>query len=110
MPGEILAQTTINEGNATIIVDVSKVNKTHDRLEPVIGHELYHIWEAYFVYGGVENFSDIVAKEKPISVWQNRSYEKSTIQRENNLRKSLKTSYPNEFNTMSLTRELQNSK
>ena len=110
LAGEVLAQTKVMESGAEITVDVRKVNAHNDRLEPVIGHEIYHIWEAYYVYGGVDPFSQLVANEKPINNWQDRTFEKSAIARENELRRYLKAKYPKEYGTMSSTREAQNKK
>lgn len=110
LPGDILAQTRITTGSAEITVDVRKVKLRRDRLEPVIGHEIYHVWEAYYVYGGVDSFCTIVNTEKPTKNWWDRSYEKTAIVRENSLRQYLKEHYYKDYVSMSSTRELQNNK
>ena len=99
LEGTTLAATTISidGSDATIIVDVDKVEKTHDRLEPVIGHELYHVWEAYYVYGGPDKFCNLVTSEKPIKQWYDRTYERSAILRENQLRSFLKAKFPSKY-------------
>lgn len=108
LPGEVLAQTSINEDASTIIVDVDKVTLKKDRLEPVIAHEIFHVWEAYYIYGGIDKFTVLVNSEKETSIWENRSYEKTAIARENALRKYLKDSFSKEYRSMPITRELQN--
>lgn len=105
-----LATTEIKEDSATITVDVSQVLSTHDRLEPVLGHEIYHVWECYYIYGGATKFIALVNSEKPNRDWADRSFEKSAIARENQLRVWLKTNFPAEYRTMRPSRELQNTR
>lgn len=111
LDGDTLAQTRVNiEGPAEILVDLDKVAKVHDRLEPVIGHELYHIWEAKQIYGGPAKFLELVKSEKAKTDWHNRVYEQSAIKRENDLRLYLISTYPKEYSSMAKSRDLQNNR
>lgn len=109
LEGEIEAKTHLLIGaNPWIEVDVSKVGMKHDRLEPVIGHEINHVWDAYFKYG-LEDFCAIVAREANLP-WDQRTVEKSAIQAENELRAQLLKDFPKEYGGMAPTRVRQNNR
>jgi hypothetical protein len=108
LEGDVEARTHIQIGSDPWIeVDVRKtLNVKRDRLEPVIGHEIGHIYDANFVYG-VPQFIAIVAKEAAMP-WDQRTVEKSAIVRENEIRKQLLETHFQEYKTMAPTRERQN--
>jgi Fe2+ transport system protein FeoA len=106
LEGETLAATTIYQDHAVITVDVTKVALRRDRLEPVIGHEMYHVVDAVLRYG-IPEFCAKVARDKDLP-WQAREVELSAIQQENDLRQRL-LELP-KYKGMAATRESQNSR
>ena len=103
---DTLAATTVYQDHAVITVDVTKVALKQDRLEPVIGHEMYHVVDARLKYG-IEQFCALVARDKDLP-WQAREVEKSAVQHENELRQRL-LKLPR-YKGMAPTREDQNSR
>lgn len=108
LKGDVEARTHIQEmSDPWIEVDTFKViNTKRDRLEPVIGHEIGHAYDAYCKYG-VTYFISIVAKEATMP-WAQRTVEKSAIERENEIRKHLLEDHFQEYKNMAPTRERQN--
>lgn len=107
LPGDIEATTTISDYSDPVIeVDVFKVLQKHDRLEPVIGHEIFHVYSAYYLYG-VQEFQQIVAREANLP-WEERTVEKSAIEQEDIIRTQLIMHNPSRYKGMPLTRKDQN--
>jgi hypothetical protein len=108
LEGDVEARTHISETeDPWIEVDVFKVvTQKRDRLEPVLGHEIGHVYDAYFVYG-VADFQAIVAREAQLP-WDQRTVEKSAIAREDLIRQQLLRDHPEEYKHMPATRERQN--
>lgn len=106
LPGDVLANTSVFNDHAVIRVDVSKVMRKRDRLEPVLGHEIYHVVDARFKYG-LENFYALVERDKAKD-WHYREVEVSAVQQENALRQRLLKSP--KYQGMAATRELQNGR
>jgi hypothetical protein len=108
LEGDVEARTHLSADSEPFIeVDVRKVLKLRDRLEPVIGHEIGHVHDAYYKYG-VENFISIVAAESQMS-WDQRTVEKSAILFENQVRAQLLKDHAKEYSGMAPTRERQNA-
>jgi hypothetical protein len=101
-----LAHTEVkSNGSITITVDVNEVSKYHDRLEPVIAHELLHAYDALTL--GIDKFIEIANSEKSKD-WKERSLEIHAIAWENTTRQYLIAHYPKEYRSMRPTRQLQN--
>ena len=101
-----LAHTEVkSDGSITITVDVNEVSKYHDRLEPVIAHELLHAYDALTL--GIDKFIEIANSEKSKD-WKERSLEIHAIAWENTTRQYLIAHYPKEYRSMRPTRQLQN--
>jgi hypothetical protein len=94
------------DSDPLIQVDVSKVNRSRDQLEPVIGHEIGHVYDAYFKYG-IPKFLELIKEESTLP-WGSRTLEQSAIVFENSIRLELHQSgnYP----SMAQTREDQNQR
>ena len=108
LEGAVEARTHLSaESEPFIEVDVRKVLKLRDRLEPVMGHEIGHVHDAYYKYG-VANFISIVASESRMS-WDQRTVEKSAIVFENQVRAELLKDHAKEYSGMAPTRERQNA-
>jgi len=108
LAGTTLARTTINYVDPILIeVDYMEIQKRHDNLVPVISHELAHAWEAHYQYG-LQEFFKIVNEQKNEQhiPWQDRTFEKSAIAKENETRKYLLSHYPKDYVGMSPTRSL----
>lgn len=104
LSGDAEGRTTITTTSATVLIDVDKVAKNHDRLEPVLAHELFHINDAKNVYG-FDKFFALVEEDKALD-WWNKRVEKSAYLQEDALRQELiKT---NKYSSMAPTRSLQN--
>ncbi len=106
LPGATLATTVVNPEGAYITVDVDKVAEVHDHLVPVLAHEIYHVKDAFLVYGP-EKFMDIVAKEHDLG-WSGRTLEISAIKAENALRRKLLDSDKPGYSGMAISREEAN--
>ena len=107
--GADLGTTTVFEdGTFQIRVDVEAIRLKHDRLEPVLAHEIYHAWDAQ--KKGPGSFIATVLAEKPNIAWWNRSFEKPAVAWENKVRAELKQLNPPEYATMPATRELANAR
>jgi hypothetical protein len=105
-PDDVLGRTAVFSDHAEITVDVFKVTQKHDRLEPVLGHEIFHVRDARRKYG-IEEFCAIVAREKDLP-WGERTVEKSAKAQEDLLRKELLST--GKYTGMAPTRDLQNSR
>lgn len=107
LPGEVLGQTSIYyNGTVTIVIDVNKVLRKHDRLEPVIGHEYYHVLDARNKYG-VDNFIGIFIRDKDVQYY-NKELEISAIKQEDALRQRLLST--GKYKGMASSRIIQNSR
>lgn len=108
LEGDVEARTHLTvDAEPWIEVDVRKVSKLRDRLEPVIGHEVGHVYDAYYKFG-VSNFIEIVSNETKMP-WDQRTVEKSAIVFENQIRAELLRDHPAEYRGMAPTRERQNA-
>lgn len=104
LDGDAEGRTVITKSSATVSIDTNKVAKKHDRLEPVLAHELFHISDARFVYG-FDKFFTLVEEDKTKS-WWNKTVEISAYGQEDGLRKELiKTG---KYGGMAPSRQLQN--
>lgn len=103
LKGLTMAATTVKRGSVHIVFDWNEIQTLHERLEPVIAHEVAHAYEAYNVYG-FDRFVTLVQadKDKP---WGQRTVEKSAIELENQTRQALLQRYPKEFSGMRKTRQ-----
>lgn len=104
----IIFDNNNSNGHASVTIDLNRVFEKRDRLEPIIAHELKHIYDAYFIFG-FKRFNELVLNEKDVN-WWNRTLEKSAISFEDQTRQFLKTNYQNEFKGMSHKREFQNKR
>jgi hypothetical protein len=106
LTGDTEGRTVITETSATVSIDVNKVAKKHDRLEPVLAHELFHISDAKLVYG-FDKFFALVEADKSKN-WWDREVEISAYNQEDDLRKELiKTG---KYGGMASTRKQQNNR
>lgn len=107
LPGETLGQTSIyHDGSATIVIDVNKVLRKRDRLEPVIGHEYYHVLDARTKYG-IDRFIDIANRDKNLPYFS-KEVEISAIKQEDALRVRLLST--GKYNGMASSRTIQNNR
>jgi hypothetical protein len=104
LTGPTEGSTWISENEAVITIDVSRVEQSRDRLEPVLAHEIIHINDARFKFG-FERFISLVDSEKNIP-WHQRTVEKSAIEQEDYIRRALLAT--GNYKGMAPTRELQN--
>jgi hypothetical protein len=104
LKGDTLAQTEIFYDHAVITVDVLRVDQAHDRLEPVIGHEMYHVVDARLKYG-IDSFYQLVERDRNKD-WHYRELEMSAIAQENSLRQRLLMQ--SKYKGMASTRDMQN--
>jgi hypothetical protein len=96
--GNILGQTSISLATdkiiCNIIIDTNKARFSGDRVEPLLGHELKHVWDALFLYDkknpitSTELFLAIVDRDKQI-IHNNREVELSAITTEDKIRTEL---------------------
>lgn len=98
LKGTTLAATTIYYDRAEIVFDWQEIQLKRERLEPIIAHELDHIYDAFIVYGAPE-FTLIVEKEKSLP-WKDRTVEKSALNKESQTRRFLLKTYPDKFKGM----------
>lgn len=106
LSGEAEGRTTITTTSATVLIDIDKVAKNRDRLEPVLAHELFHINDAKNVYG-FDKFFSLVEEDKNLS-WWNKRVEISAYTQEDLLRKELIQT--RKYGSMAPTRQLQNKR
>ena len=98
LPNPILGQTsiTINETGkieAKIVLDVDDALLAGDQVEPLLGHELKHVWDALFLYdknpyASVGKFIE-TANEQKRTLYRDREVESSAINTEDLIRKEL---------------------
>jgi len=110
LKGSDLGQTAIYaDGSFTIKIDVEDVKRCYDRLEPVLAHEIFHVWQAT-VKSTPEQFIEMVNREKATTDWSHRTFEIEAVAWENVIRKELLEANPKEFSGMPETRELTNAR
>ena len=115
LPGYVFGQTTIyfQEGkpHCDIIIDVDKTAAVGDKIEPLLAHELKHVWDALFLYdktdinSSVTKFLAIVDRDKK-TIHNSREVELSAISVEDTVRKELLHSGATAFNDMPGSRAL----
>lgn len=103
LKGLTLAATAVRSDSIHITFDWNEIQSKHERLEPIIAHEIDHAYEAYNVYG-YDQFVQIVEQER-VKPWNQRTVEKSAISLENQTRRLLLKTYPKEFRGMSPYRQ-----
>lgn len=82
--GVSLATTSVDRTGAEVIVDVFKVGRCHDHLVPVLAHEIFHIKQAFLIFG-LEDFCAKVARDADRR-WDLREVEIGAVEYENQLR------------------------
>ena len=122
LPSPILGQTTLDIDDsgkiitAKIVLDIDKAEKAGDRLEPLLGHELKHVWDALFLY---DKTSPIESTRKFISaanidsktkLYKDRGVESSAIAIEDIIRKELINSKNKDFIDMPSSRQAADEK
>lgn len=90
-----LATTEVFPEGAIITVDIFKVKRAHDHLIPVLAHEVYHVRQAFNLFG-VERFCEIVARDKDLP-WDRRELEIGAVKYEDALRKRMLTRFAKTF-------------
>lgn len=85
--GVSLATTSVDRTGAEVIVDVFKVGRCHDHLVPVLAHEIFHIKQAFLIFG-LEDFCAKVARDADRR-WDLREVEIGAVTYEDTLRASL---------------------
>ena len=113
--GNTLGQTSINiAGNkvvCVITIDTDKALAAGDKIEPLLGHELKHIWDALFLYDkknyldSAAQFIATVDRDKQI-VHNSREVELSAIATEDKIRAELLKSGNATFNGIPSTRAM----
>jgi hypothetical protein len=110
LKGVDLGQTTIyGDGSFTVKVDCNYVFRCMDRLEPVIAHELFHVYQGKIKQTPAE-FIERVNLEKSKFDWYHRPVELEAIAWENKIRVELRHNDPKGFSTMPETREITNKR
>lgn len=104
LKGTTLAQTAIFHDRVEITFDWNEISLKHERLEPIIAHELDHAYDAYIIFG-VDRFITIVGEEKALP-WRDRTLEKSALKQEAETRQFLLKSYPEKFKGMKSERSI----
>jgi hypothetical protein len=115
LAGYTFGQTTIyfQEGkpHCDIVIDVAKTEAAGDEVEPLLAHELKHVWDALFFYdkvdinSSVSKFLAIVDRDKKI-IHNSREVELSAIAVEDVARRELLHSGATQFNGMPGSRAL----
>lgn len=101
------ARTWIHlENEPSIILDLQAIASYGDWPEPVLAHEIGHVYDAYYTYG-VARFIEIVNAELQLP-WHLRTVEKSAIAREDAIRAELRKDHPKLYSGMPRTRKAQN--
>jgi len=110
----ILGQTKINissEGKITcdIVLDVEDAVRAGDRVEPLLGHELKHVWDALFLYDKKDPFISVamfikIANDEKNKLYRDREVESSAINVEDVIRQELKASKNPAFDNMPKSR------
>lgn len=108
LEGNVEGRTVVTPHGAVVVIDVIKVIRKRDRLEPVIGHELFHVNDALTVYG-IDKFLNICADESSLP-WRHKTLEQTAIKQENELRARLIAAHPETYTGMATTRDLQNAR
>lgn len=104
LPEGTLATTTVYNDSALIKVNVGAVRNRRDYLEPILAHEIYHVWDAYNGVGVVA-FKEHVAKSQKVP-WKHRLLEQRATAAEHRVRVYLLTNYPKAYRCMPLHRDL----
>lgn len=100
--------TIVKYKSAEIKLDLGKIRQTRDSLEAVLAHEIIHIHDARYKYGFSE-FVFLVDRDKQLA-WQQKEVEISAIKQEDVVRAELKATNKSKYSSMSLTRDIQNSR
>ena len=74
------------DGHVVVTIDIPQVTKSHDRLEPVIAHELFHVRD--FQAMGYLDFVSIATEDKDLP-WNQRRLEIRAFTEEDIIRKEL---------------------
>lgn len=98
LQGLTLAATEVRRDSIHITFDWNEIQTKHERLEPIIAHEIAHAFEAYNVYG-FDEFCTLVQQDRD-KPWGKRTVEQSAIELENQTRRFLLQTYPKEFKGM----------
>jgi len=95
----VLGETHVNINSdgiieCTVIIDVEDAIAAGDRVEPLLGHELKHVWDALFLYDKKDPFASAskfisTANEEKSRSYKNREVESSAIGIEDIIRKEL---------------------
>lgn len=111
----ILGQTTVNlneEGKIVCVItmDVEKAEAAGDKVEPLLGHELKHVWDALFLYDTKDPYVSAAkfieaANVGKKNLYKDREVESSAIGVENTIRKELILSEDPEFSNLPKTRD-----
>jgi len=93
---------------ARVWVDVDKIRNHQDHLEPLIAHEIFHIWDACYQYDSqlifsAAKFMELVELARH-QEWADRPHEKKAVSFENQVRAELISKY-SEFKHTARTRE-----
>jgi hypothetical protein len=118
LPNPILGQTSIclggeSESNkivCSIIIDVEKATLAGDMIEPLLGHELKHVWDALFLFDNTSSYISTAkfietANDNKKILHHSREVESSAINVENSIRKELLLSGNKIFDNLPKTRE-----
>lgn len=118
LPSPILGQTSVRlggdgDGNkiiCSIVIDVDKATLAGDMVEPLLGHELKHVWDALFLYDKTSPYTSAAkfieaANDGKKILYHSREVESSAIGIENNIRKELLLSGNKFFDNLPKTRE-----
>jgi hypothetical protein len=111
----ILGQTSIiinsdNKIEASIVIDVEDAVRAGDRVEPLLGHELKHVWDALFLYDKTDNYVSVskfiaTANNEKTKLYRDREVESSAIGIEDSIRHELVSSKNDIFKHLPKTRQ-----
>ena len=113
----ILGQTSVIINNAegkiecTVVMDIEDAVRAGDRVEPLLGHELKHVWDALFLYDKTDpytsaaKFIETANRQKGNTLYKEREVESSAIGIENSIRKELKATKNPIFSSLPESRE-----
>ena len=82
---------------ALVVIDTDNIAKVNDNIEPALGHEFKHVWDALFVYDkdpqkSVKRYSSLDQVGRKEEDYEDRKVEYSAILTEDVIRKELKNS------------------
>ena len=97
LPTPVLSQSTFSIINdvieCTVLVDTESIAKAGDRSEPILGHELKHIWDVLFLFdksNPVKSVIKYLGTEKSLKL--DRELEEMAVCAEDSIRRELKNS------------------